>query len=73
MFIQEAIAEALENRSALKRAEWMKKRLNAIVIPTNHNMPLDVGIIGKSQCRTPNWNPTPEDLMADDWEVVNNA
>ena len=73
MFIQEEIRNALESQSALKRAEWEKKGLNIIVIPTNKNMPLDIDILGKSQRRKPNWNPTPEDLMADDWEVVNNA
>ena len=70
MFIQEAIRNALESQSALKRAEWEEKGLNIIVIPTNKNMPLDIDILGKSQYRKPNWNPIPEDLMADDWEVT---
>lgn len=70
MHIHEAAKKALESQSALKRTEWEKKGLNIIVIPTNKNMPLDVDTIGKFQCRKPNWNPTPEDLMADDWEKV---
>jgi len=70
MLIQEAIRNALESQSALKRTEWEEKGLNIIVIPTNKNMPLDIDAIGKSQCRKPNWNPTPEELMANDWEVT---
>ena len=33
-------------------------------------MPLDIDTMGEPQRRKPNWNPTPEDLMADDWEVT---
>lgn len=73
MFIQEAIGKALESQSAVKRAEWEEKGLNVIVIPTNINMPLDGVILGNPQRRAHNWNPTPDDLMADDWVVVNNA
>ena len=73
MFIQEAVRKALENQSALRRTGWEKEGLDVIVIPGNRYMPLDVERVEKSQCRKPNWNPTLEDLMADDWEVINNA
>lgn len=70
MFIQEAVRKALENQSVLKRTGWEKEGVDVIVIPGNRYMPLDIDRGGKSQCRKPNWNPTPEDLMADDWEVT---
>lgn len=70
MHIHEATKKALESQSALKRTEWEEKRFRVIVIPTTKSMPLDIDTIEKSQCRKPNWNPTPEDLMADDWEVT---
>lgn len=70
MLIQEAVKKALESQSAVKRTEWEEKGLRVIVIPTTKSMPLDIDTIEESQCRKPNWNPTPEDLMADDWEVT---
>lgn len=70
MHIHEATKKALESQSALKRAEWEEKGLNVIVIPTNINMPLDGVILGNPQRRAHNWNPTPDDLMANDWEVT---
>lgn len=73
MFIQEAVRKALDSQGALKRREWEKEGFRVIVIPTTKSIPLDIDTIGESQCRKSNWNPTPEDLMADDWEVVNNA
>lgn len=70
MYIHEAVGKALENQNALKRAAWETQCPDIIVIPTCKVMPFDIDMLGKPQRRTRNWNPTPEDLMADDWEIT---
>ena len=70
MYIHEAVEKALNSKSGLKRTAWKTQLADVVVIPVCEVMPLDIDMLGKSQCRAHNWNPTPEDLMADDWEVT---
>ena len=70
MYIHEAVKKALDGKSALKRTAWKTQLLDVVVIPVCESMPLDIDTLGKSWRRAHNWNPVPEDLMADDWEVT---
>lgn len=70
MYISEAVKKALDSKSVLKRTAWKTQLPDLVVIPVCEVMPLDLDMLGKSQRRVHNWNPTPEDLMADDWEVT---
>ena len=70
MFVHGAVKKAMEEGKGIKRTGWEMAFEGIIVIPSSKRIPLDVDNIGKAQCRKPNWNPTPDDLMADDWEVT---
>lgn len=62
--------KSIRESKCFKKSNVEKKCLNVVVIPTSEIMPLDGVILENSQRRFHNWNPTPEDLMADDWETV---
>lgn len=63
MNINEAVKKALEEKCGLTR----KDIKGAVVIPIHEKNPFDVYVNGK---RASNWNPTPDDLMAGDWEII---
>lgn len=73
MNIQEATKRALENDAEIYR-ESAKKQYSdvyATIKPTN-SYDTCILIVNKDEkkkcCR--NWNPTADDLMADDWSVI---
>ena len=61
MFIHEAIKEAVDKKASIRRSEWAV--FEWALMPTEP-------ITGVSKHKSFCWNPTPDDLMADDWEVV---
>lgn len=67
MHISKAVRKACEFGGYISRRAW-DNRHSIKILPTNTP---DCCIImqkdGKSPCR--GWQPTAEDLMADDWEV----
>lgn len=67
MYINQAIEEARKKQLGIRRKHWKERKTG--VIPTNSaylNMFLIVQN-GKSGIR--NWNPSADDLKADDWEL----
>ena len=66
MNIQEATQEAVQKGAKIKRAHFGWKR--ASIRPTDTPMCCYVFIEDKAPCR--GWQPSAEDLMADDWIVV---
>jgi hypothetical protein len=62
MFIHEAIKEATERKAHIRRKWWGKCGVELWTIEP-------ITIYHKSNCPS-RWNPTVDDLMADDWEVV---
>lgn len=62
MFIHEAIEEANKNTSAIARKQW--SAFGWCLLLTE---PIFCCARNKEPAC---WNPTPEDLIADDWEVV---
>ena len=74
MNIREATRTALDNDTEMYRESVMTSDSNtyATIKPTNsYDSCLLIVNRGdkKESCR--NWNPTADDLMADDWEVLN--
>lgn len=74
--IQEAVKQALEEGGKIyrKSAKMDCADIYAVIKPTNS---YDTCILivkthkgDKRSCR--NWNPTADDLMADDWNVLRN-
>lgn len=62
MKVYEAAEEAVKNGKAIRRGD-----MPDVMVPTN-TYDACVGFFEFSRFRR--WNPTPEDLAADDWEVV---
>ncbi|MTK05574.1 MAG: DUF2829 domain-containing protein [Hungatella sp.] len=62
MFIHEAIKEAIDTTSTIRQKSWRECEIEFILTD-----PIAMCIKGKQPTF---WNPTPNDLMADDWEVV---
>lgn len=71
MFIHEAVKKALKEKGGIYRKKYIEvfgKKL--YVMPTNGYATCYLRIEGeKPNPRGRNWNPTAEDLAADDWEV----
>lgn len=62
MFIHEAVRKAIDTTYTVRRKQ---RRDTGVKFILNNQ----TGICVK--CKEPRlWNPTPNDLMADDWEVV---
>ncbi len=74
MYIHEAVKKAMEEngkiiRSSVRRPE---SEIYSVITPTNS---YDTCLIetlhnGKLKRAAANWNPTADDLMADDWTVI---
>lgn len=62
MFIQDAVKEAMEKRSNITRKQWQGFGGGLLLLE-----PIGCYAWGKDPKQ---WNPTPKDLMADDWEVL---
>lgn len=74
MNIQEAVKAALECDGMIHRESitFGGREIHGVIKPTNTYdtcilMVLEEGIVKRS-CRC--WNPTAEDLIANDWEIV---
>lgn len=69
MLIHEAVKEALHQGKGLARKNWDESWLYTTIFPTNSSECCIV--TNRSAQRShPRWNPTADDLMADDWKVV---
>lgn len=68
MYIQEAVRKALEEKCGMTREEW-EKGTGCHIIPEEEYIPLEIYSIRRGE-RIPRWNPTPLDLLADDWKLV---
>ena len=62
MFIHEAVKEAISKNATIRREHWRPCGIE-------HLLTEPIAIYKKSK-ELRFWNPTPKDLMADDWEVV---
>lgn len=73
MHINEAVKKALESKGFIYRETELKKfsKNYAIVQPTNSYEACILIICknSKAECGSRCWNPTADDLMADDWTV----
>lgn len=70
MNIQEAVRTALETDKCIYRQSEKERGINTVIKPTRSSW--DCCIItspkvGKSEAR---WNPTSDDLIASDWELI---
>lgn len=73
MFIQEAVKEAIKKGREIYRKSARNETLNvyATIKPTNTYETCLLTVHSESNeksCRS--WNPTADDLMADDWKVT---
>jgi len=62
MFIHEAVKEATEKKANITRKHWE-------VFDGGLMLMDPIGCYANNK-KLACWNPTPKDLMADDWEVV---
>lgn len=74
MHINEAVRKAMETNSYIfRKSVGIYTDMKARIMPTNSYETCIITVIqkgepkGGSRC----WNPTADDLMADDWEVIN--
>lgn len=66
--IHDAVTEALESNAFIRRSDpyWLR----VLIKPTNSSDRCLIYIDGKEDAPYKGWEPKAEDLMADDWEVV---
>ncbi|EXG84475.1 Protein of unknown function (DUF2829) [Clostridium sp. ASBs410] len=62
MFIHEAVKEAISKNATIGRESWRESGIEYLLTEP-------IAICKKSN-EPRFWNPTTDDLMADDWEVV---
>lgn len=68
MHIHKAIKLAMEIGRGITRERWEAKGLEMNIIPTNTTSCMIIDCLhSKSPCRR--WNPSADDLIADDWEL----
>lgn len=65
MYIHEATYESREKNCAMSRPDYY----DCVIVPTNTRECCFVSKPGK-QCPAPRWEPTAEDLIANDWFLV---
>lgn len=65
MFIHEVIKKAIDTTSTIRRQSWRESGVEFILTE-----PIAICVKHKEPKF---WNPTPNDLMADDWEVTTEA
>lgn len=73
MYIHEAVKQALTENKYIRRKSINSGRIESQVIikPTNSYICCVILIIGKEETRQSGyWEPTADDLIADDWEVT---
>jgi hypothetical protein len=69
MYLHEAIKSALEHGGGMCRRDWPHK--HTLLFPTRSPAGIIVSTFPEeSRWRLcPQWNPTVDDLLADDWEI----
>lgn len=74
MFIHEAVAKAQKNNEVIYRTSAKRKKqdIYALIKPTNSYDACQIIIYknGKPQRAARTWNPTADDLAANDWECL---
>lgn len=72
MYIHEAVKLSEETGKSIYRKEWGNTDKGCVITPTNDMDCCTVRLIldGKEVSRCRCWNPTADDLIADDWEMV---
>ncbi|HEC2198576.1 TPA: DUF2829 domain-containing protein [Staphylococcus delphini] len=70
MNIQEATKLATEKLVTMTRKEW-KESHQAEVFPTNDSLLHCIISVDNGKVLTKYWQPSADDLMANDWEVIN--
>lgn len=68
MNIQDAVKKARETKGCIKRKSLHYSR--TLIRPTDSYDCCIIFIEGKENQQSRYWNPTADDLIADDWEVV---
>lgn len=68
MNIQNAVKHALETNGCIKRKNLHYSQ--TIIRPTNSYDCCIIFVAGKENQQSRYWNPTADDLTADDWDVV---
>lgn len=68
MKINEAVEKALKEKKPITRTSW--KDFSFKILPTNTHDCCYVITEDEKQKPAKCWNPTADDLLADDWEVV---
>ena len=66
MFIHEAVSAALHNGCQIARSTYH----HITIEPTNSHMCCIIHSSKRREC-APRWNPTADDLLANDWVLVN--
>lgn len=75
MYIHEAVAEAMKMNGMISRETTATAgEVYAVIKPTNSYNACFLLMCrsGEMECGGAMWNPTVEDLIADDWEVLRN-
>lgn len=72
MNIQEAVKTAMEKDGCIRRKKINSGMIcsNTMIKPTNSYDCCILVIKGKENRQSRFWNPTADDLVADDWEVI---
>lgn len=74
MYIHEAVKKAMKENKRIIRlsARRPESEIYSVITPTNsYNTCLITTLYnGKPRRTAGNWNPTADDLMADDWTVI---
>lgn len=74
MYIHEAVQQALKKSEVIYRTSAKRKEQDryAVIKPTNsyETCILIVYVGGKAERSARSWNPTADDLAADDWELL---
>ena len=74
MRIDEAVKKAMNNNACIYRKGTMLscKEIYACIKPTNSYETCMIIVYdkGKPQRSSRSWNPTADDLMADDWDII---
>lgn len=74
MYINEAVEKAMEENGRIIRLSARKPEsdIHSEIIPTNSYDTCLITVLhsGKPRRTAGRWNPTADDLMADDWTVI---
>lgn len=68
MKIDEAVKRAIEENASIIRKSTMKS--NTRIKPTNTYDCCIIFTVGSNHQQSRYWNPTADDLIADDWQMI---